>query len=178
MGKKLIVLMGPSGSGKSTARNAALALAPFTVISSDDEIISLAQQQGLTYQQSYARHHKDVNARTHQRFLDAIEAGESVVVDRTNLTPEARAVYTGPAREKGYEILFVKPDLDPHTPLGMDMIWDRSETRQDREPMPDFIVDQHIKAWISPRPEENYDDMITFSDIPTPETRHDDGMEP
>lgn len=80
--KTLTVVVGPPGSGKSTFS------------------IRYAKETGASYinQDSQKKGHLGL-------FLDAIEKGDSIIVDRMNFDKSQRNRYIKPAREAGYYVI-------------------------------------------------------------------------
>ena len=88
---KLILLSGISGSGKTTYRNTIVeALPDITVISSDDMIEARASAAGKTYAEIWLEIHEEIDAIVQEQVRDAVHAGNDVIWDQTNLTPERR----------------------------------------------------------------------------------------
>lgn len=90
---KLTLLIGLPGAGKSTYRAALLKREPDTVvISTDDLIEERAKAAGLTYSEMFPRvNMPSLERDAFLRFVSAMRAGQSVLIDRSNLRRKSRA---------------------------------------------------------------------------------------
>ena len=92
---KIVLLCGLPGSGKTTYRNDFLAeWCGYMSLSSDDFIHYMAEQLGQTYEEVF----KDsVNLATRllmKRYEEYVHRRDYIIIDRTNLTPKARAQFS------------------------------------------------------------------------------------
>lgn len=89
--REVILLIGPPGVGKSTwLKNAGLY--QHAVCSTDNIFVEKGAELGMTYNEAF--HHfsfKEVEAAFKAKMKACAEQGESVVIDRTNLTKKGRA---------------------------------------------------------------------------------------
>lgn len=164
-----IILCGPSGSGKTTTRRKFSEAGDFTELSSDDILLGMAAEEGLSYQEAYALHQQDSERLFRERLNQAMAEGRSVIIDRTNLTPEKRAGFVGELKRAGYEVIGAGPDLDPHSETGRTELLARAAARTDRgAPMPAHVIEAQIAAFTPPSFSEGYDRIISFDDDPHP----------
>lgn len=83
------ILIGAPASGKTTWTRANAVAA--TVVSSDDLIERFAEENDLTYTEAFARvDFKDIEREMWTRFHDAVQNGDDIVIDRTNMTAKSR----------------------------------------------------------------------------------------
>lgn len=103
MDKKIYILIGPQGSGK-TQWSINMDNGSLFPNSGIDQVIRVSQdEQG-----------RDGHWRL---FIECIEKGMSIVVDRMNFNYDQRDRYTIPARKHGYTIIFVLFDISKATCL-------------------------------------------------------------
>lgn len=91
-GPELIVLIGLPGSGKSTWRDNMVANSPdsYVVISSDDELERMADHEGISYSEAWKKYIGKSTAISKQKFREAVNKGENIIWDQTNLSPKKR----------------------------------------------------------------------------------------
>jgi predicted kinase len=91
--KTVFFLIGPPGSGKSTWRAKYLSKTkrPTTIISSDDMIDKYAEQHGMTYSEAFkVVSFNAINTSITQNYKSALERGDDVIIDRTNMNAKSR----------------------------------------------------------------------------------------
>ena len=74
-------------------------------ISSDKHLEKWADEQGISYQESWVKHNKESKKASEDELKQAIINGYDLMIDRTNLTPEERKVYID--QLEGYDIYAV-----------------------------------------------------------------------
>lgn len=90
MEKEVIFLIGPPGVGKSTWLDQA-GLYRHVVCSTDDIFERKGAELGMGYNDAFKHFpFKDVECEFKDRIRAAVAAGESVVIDRTNMTANGR----------------------------------------------------------------------------------------
>ena len=107
---RALFLIGFPGAGKTTWRQLYLAEAtrPTAVVSTDDLALAYARAHGISYFEA-AKRKREGQAR--QALRAAVERGDDVIVDRTNLKAAARARFLRllpPAYERR-AVVFVTP---------------------------------------------------------------------
>lgn len=168
-----MILCGPSGSGKTTARRRFAASGDFVELSSDDTLLAIAAEKGLTYQEAYSLHLRDSERIFRERLDQALTEGRSVIIDRTNLSPEKRAAFINELRSAGYDVVGAGPSIDPHSESGRQVLLARAATRTDRgAPMPSHVIEAQIAAYTPPSLIEGYDRVIGFDDDLQPAYGH------
>lgn len=110
---RLHVLIGPPGAGKYTWRARHLTKFPnTTVISQDDLVDEFAAQRGITYSHAFRiAPMKEFAATVKIRFKEAVERGDDIILDRTNMRRKARHWFLHTAR--GYGTTAVVFHTDP-----------------------------------------------------------------
>lgn len=157
MTKILTLLIGLPASGKSTWRshNAAGSVA----LSTDDLIEEYAARQGETYNQVFADYIDAATTLFQNKFTAALNADQSIIIDRTNLTPKARDQYVRRARNRGYwieGIVFRRP----MTNLAHNE-WNRRLVRPGKIiPLPTLI--SMFRSFKNPTLEEGFDAINTL----------------
>ncbi len=89
----IYVLIGPPASGKSTWRAAHMAAStrPTFIFSSDDEIFKIAGEQGSSYDEVMKTvPFKEIEKRLKDSFRLAVQRGDDIIIDRTNMSAKAR----------------------------------------------------------------------------------------
>lgn len=110
------ILIGLPGCGKSTWREAHLRANPAldtVIISTDDMVEEIAREKGLTYDEAYkALDFKAATSRMRATFRQALNKGQDVIVDRTNMSRKARKMFLKdlPAGYESVAVLFTVPD--------------------------------------------------------------------
>lgn len=169
----VIVLTGPSGSGKSTFRQRMLDQYPSIVVaSSDDMLVEDMGRLNCSYQEAYARRFEGTMDRYERVLQDAIDAGRSVIVDRTHLTPEQRAPIVARFQAAGYIVLAAAPGLDVKSEEGRAELLRRAAQRTDRgAPMPAEVVTAQIDAYQAPTCDEGFLHVLEFHTSAEPSPR-------
>ncbi|RYD62075.1 MAG: ATP-binding protein, partial [Verrucomicrobiaceae bacterium] len=112
----IIMLVGLPGSGKTTYRNTYvqdIACSEPLVISQDDLVEKFAAENGMNYTQAFkSANLKDFERQVKQSFVEAIAAGRTIILDRTNLTAKGRRsfLYLIPAHYKKIALVW---EVDP-----------------------------------------------------------------
>lgn len=165
MKKYAWLLCGPTGSGKSTVRKAICDETPDTVVSSsDDYLIALCEGLSITYQDAYMKFADEAEEMAQQKIRQAIERGNDLIIDRTNLSVNRRAAYIAGLKDS-YDIVAVIPDFDVKSPDGIALLEERRLSRSDREIMPASSLVSHLNAWQEPTLEEGFVVILTQSDV-------------
>jgi|688.fasta_scaffold10912_4 predicted kinase len=98
MKNKFIVLVGPPAIGKSTYTKNTLASLRPTIISRDDIVEQVSNESGITYNEYYAKLadpelanlREKVEHIVQNKFKDAINNNENIVVDMTHMNKNSR----------------------------------------------------------------------------------------
>lgn len=83
----LVMLSGLPGSGKSTFREF---FSGGVILSTDDILEDFAQRTGRTYDDVFADHIKEAEVKMQAAFRYALNQGDHIVIDRTNLSAKKR----------------------------------------------------------------------------------------
>ncbi len=110
------ILIGLPASGKSTWRESHLAAnstVETVIISSDDIVEEIAKEKGVTYDEAHKLvDWKYATSRMRTHFRQALNKGQDVIVDRTNMSRKSRKMFLKDLPE-GYEsvaVVFTVPD--------------------------------------------------------------------
>ena len=85
-----MMLVGLPCSGKSTYLNGLDDLGDYKILSSDALIEKEAKRQGKTYSEVFPSYYKTAAIEFQRQLVEAINKGENIIVDRTNLTKDVR----------------------------------------------------------------------------------------
>lgn len=121
MTKNIYILVGPPAAGKSTWIEKEFQ-GECTIISTDDIIQAVADDEGKTYDEVFPKYMKAAERVMWQEFDKAVKTGcYPIVVDRTNMSVKARAKFFDRLKlfhkGQGYKIhavVFPKPDDVEH----------------------------------------------------------------
>lgn len=103
MVKEAIFLVGHQYSGKSTW----LASSPYKdakIFSLDSVVHELASVKGISYSDAWKSCVGEASRILDERLEDWIDAGETIVFDRTNMTRKSRSRYLNKMRYAGYSV--------------------------------------------------------------------------
>jgi predicted kinase len=151
---KLIVLIGLPGSGKSTWRDKFVDKTDieFEIISSDDEIERLCAEAGINYTEGYKRFIGRSTKIVKQKFREAVNNGNNVIWDQTNLTAKKR---------RG--ILQKLPDGYRREAVSFEVTLEELTTRLTKREaetgkhVPDFVVKTMAQSYVPPTKGEGFD---------------------
>lgn len=144
MKNKCYILIGPPASGKSTWRSQQQG--DFVIISGDDIVDEIALKEGKTYGEVWPTiDHDAVNRTLHEKVKMAISEKKDLIVDRTNMTPKSRRMFTS-SLPKSYEkigVIFTVPE---------DILFNRLHKRaaETGKTIPEFVVKDMIARYIPP----------------------------
>lgn len=96
MTKRAIMLIGLPGSGKSTFIKNLLSKAKmgeaWRVLSTDDILEEWGKERGMSYNEAFQKiNFKSVKNEMFRRFKEALENGENIIFDQTNMSVKSRA---------------------------------------------------------------------------------------
>lgn len=151
-----ILLAGPSGSGKSSLRAKLVAgLVDAVVLSSDDFLETWARDDGLSYQESFARHRDAAMAAVAADQSDAFARGAHVIRDQTHLTAEVR-------RERLAEV----PDSYTRIAIAFEAPLDTLYARLSRRAaetgkhIPETVLHEQVACYTRPHFDEGWDKVL------------------
>lgn len=87
----LVMMVGLPYSGKSYYTNNILKWKDYTKISSDEEIIRMAEASGRPYNSVFKDVVCEALQKAEKRFIGALRGSEDILIDQTNLTKASRA---------------------------------------------------------------------------------------
>lgn len=109
--KRCYVLIGPPACGKSTWTVEHLGFAdcpPTHVVSSDQIFDEYAAANGITYREAFQRlSFKDAEREMKARFQAALDRGDDIIIDRTNMSRKGRAKLMDRVRERKANYRFI-----------------------------------------------------------------------
>lgn len=129
----LVLMIGPPGAGKSTHVAQAFSRKDWTVLSLD----ALGKR-----------------SRQFQKFYQALQADQDVIIDDTNVTRDIRSRFVQPAKDKGYSVRAVWID----TPFAECV--KRNEGRKVKKRVPDVAIKSKFKDFERPTIDEGFDDIV------------------
>ena len=157
MAAKIIVLVGLPGSGKSTLRDRLVdehVGDDFVIISSDEEIENLCADEGITYTEGFD---KFIGKATHimkQKFREAVNNGNNIIWDQTNLTPKKRRGILKQVPDDYFkEAISVEV-----TSIQLRERLDRRE-RETGKHIPPHVVENMAKSYLPPTKAEGFDNV-------------------
>lgn len=92
--KELIIMVGLPGSGKTTYINNVLLKSgkKYTICSTDDLIEAKAKELSIGYEEAFKLYSNKETERAFKEMIwSAIDNGDNIIIDRTNLTLKGRA---------------------------------------------------------------------------------------
>lgn len=143
MTKTCTFLVGVPASGKSTWIKNNIDRSAVTVLSTDDILEQIAENQGRTYNEVFQEHIGLADKRMFAELDVAIIEDNNIVIDRTNLNKKARGRFLRLLKPHGYTfnaIIFPTPD---------EAEWRRRLASRPGKTIPDFIL-KNMKEGFQP----------------------------
>ncbi|TWT24244.1 AAA family ATPase [Planomicrobium sp. CPCC 101110] len=142
---RFLMLVGLPGSGKSTyAANIAASDRNWIHLSSD----RIAENN---FAASHSADHQSVFSEMYRQTVQALEAGNNVLYDATNLASQKRKSFLNRIQSHHAETQAVV-FLAPYTALK-----ERNHKRSGRDRVPDHVMDRYIRGFQFPKRDENFD---------------------
>lgn len=151
----LYLLVGPPASGKSTwvAQHLSSSVTPTHVASTDDILERFAKEQNISYSEAHRMMFKLAEREFKQGIISAAAVGKDIVVDRTNVSPNAR--------RKMFALVDSSTKF-PYTRIGVvfsapnDVLQERLAERHQRtgKYVPWAIVEGMIRDYVEPNEQE------------------------
>lgn len=147
------ILVGLPGSGKSTWRAKHLLSNPDAVtVSTDDMIEEYAAEKGLTYSEAWDKvDMKSFNTRFKYAIKAAVEAGQDIIIDRTNMGVKARRELMKHCTEdyEFHAVVFVVTDA---------VLKERLKTRAEKtgKVIPEFVLKNMANNYVAPSRDEGF----------------------
>lgn len=147
------ILIGLPGCGKSTWREAHLranSANDTVIISSDDIVEDIAREKGITYDEAHKLvDWKSATSRMRAHFRQALNKGQDVIVDRTNMSRKSRKMFLKdlPETYESVAVLFTVPDT---------VLKQRLAERAERtgKSIPDDVLESMASRYMAPDREE------------------------
>lgn len=147
MAQTLIILAGIAGSGKSTYADKLAKKIGAMIVSTDKIRGELCggdetdqSKNGLLF-----------NVVIPQRITKALNAGESVIYDATNVTVRDRnAIRKLAASNVLVECHYIPPDVKTA----------KKQNLARARFVPEFVIDKHAEKWVEPSVSENFDKVV------------------
>lgn len=150
---EIIMLIGEPASGKSTWRDS-FQDEGHVVISSDDILDRLAAEENITYSEAFQLYAGRADKECKKQFSDAVNNGNSIIVDRTNMTQKGRAKFLSMVGEdyNRKAIVFRVP---------RDVLIERARVRGEEtgKVIAPWIIDRMTASYVAPDDEE-FDEII------------------
>jgi len=158
-GPLMFVLIGMPASGKSTWRAAYLGYRNGTtdrslvILSTDDIVERIAAENGVTYDEAFDLvSMKDREREMKANFAEALERGDDIIVDRTNLSVASRNKFISRGRQSkhNYQAIGVVFDVSPEE------LERRRNARHEAEgkSIPQQHIDDMVSRYEAPRSDE------------------------
>jgi predicted kinase len=111
----MLILVGQPYSGKTRFRKYIMSLPGMAkrifVISSDDAIARFSQQNNIPLSVVFDKHYGEVRGLMQKLIEEAMYANRDVIVDRTNVSPQARREWLRLAQQHNYTAIAVVFDM-------------------------------------------------------------------
>lgn len=150
-----IMLIGLPGSGKSTWTKKFLSNATesYTVISTDDIIMELAEPEGLSYNEAYRKHSAAATSLMKARATNAFNDGKNIIWDQTNMSQKVRRGRLRRAIDKKYYIEAIDFQTLPHE---LEERLRHREKTEDKH-IPEFVMESFSKNYDRPSKDEGFE---------------------
>ncbi len=156
--KKFVVMVALPGSGKSTFVNREKTSETF-VFSTDDYIETVAMEQGKTYSEIFKDTIAQAEMYMNKALTSTLSKGNSVIVDRTNLTEKGRrrVLSVVPKDYEKIAIVIVPPETTED--------WAELSRRLGNRPgkhIPEHIMQSMIASYKEPSLAEGFDKIEKY----------------
>jgi predicted kinase len=164
------MMVGLPGSGKSTLikQTQAERKRPAVVLSSDQYILDRAAEQGTTYSEIFQDTMGAAIIDLKRKLKAAVEAGDDIILDQTNLTLKSRKEKLGriPDTYTKYAVV-VEPywrcNTDEEKAAAWKVILDRVDARgKDLNHVPYHVMKNMHDSFVRPEISEGFDVITTF----------------
>jgi predicted kinase len=156
MAKSAYILIGLPASGKSTYREECHGNR--MVISTDDIIEDIADRYGFNYNDIFKSAFKFAEQVFWDDFKVAIEDGEDIIIDRTNLSVKSRSKFLSRLIENNYEVtavIFPTPELSE---------WNRRLDSRPGKTIPADVLENMMASFEVPTLEEGFIEVFVMGD--------------
>ena len=158
MNKNIYILIGPPAAGKSTWVEKEFQ-GECTIISTDDIIQAVADDEGKTYNEVFPKYMKVAERMMWHEFDKVVEGHcYPIIIDRTNMSIKSRSKFFDRLKQfhkgHGYKIhavVFVKPNDEEH---------ERRLNSRPGKTIPKHVVENMLKSFQEPTLEEGFDSII------------------
>ena len=160
MTKNVLMMIGLPACGKTTIRDSFVD-GNVVYISSDDMLESIARNLGKTYDDVFQDNIKDVESKMWS-FFDAALADDGVdtiVIDRTNLSPKSRARFLQKCKGCNVEAFVFHP---PRGPAELEE-WNRRLESRKGKTIPRNILDSMFRSFKFPTKEEGFSRIHSYN---------------
>lgn len=162
---KLFMLIGVPGSGKSTWINKGkfkegyFGVGDTCIVSTDDIISARANIEGKTYDEMFKDNIKDAEKLMYKHVMWAVERGQNIVWDQTNLTKKSRAkkLIMIPDEYQKIAVFFETPNEEE--------LAKRLKNRNGKT-IPEHVMDAMIEMIEYPEMSEGFDRIEYIENLP------------
>lgn len=151
-----VMFVGLVGCGKSTIVKGLTEWRRFVVLSTDNLIDRYAEKHGITYSQAFKKvNQKDVKREYNAALARALEIGDSIIVDQTNLSASTRGKKLKQIPEKYTKVCIV---------LQLDETERQRRLKARGEAtgkwIPDHVQAEQLRSYMTPSKSEGFDKII------------------
>lgn len=146
---KCTILVGVPGSGKSTWINENQTDISY-IVSTDRVIDGLAAIYGFTYNEIFNETIRFADMIMNKWMMRAVEAGDDLYVDRTNMSAKSRAQFINKLKPYGYDfecIVFPTPESEE---------WKRRLDSRPGKTIPQEAIDRMVASYQAPTKAEGF----------------------
>ena len=152
-----IILVGLPATGKSTIVDSIKKINnKFLISSNDNALEELAIEHGLNYNEAFKRF--DVTKSVKETFKQWVGAGESIIVDKTNMSKKTRKLSIHPFICLGYRVIAINVICDEETRIKQDQMREMFTGKR----IPPKVIDDMKRAYQEPEYNEGFENIYNI----------------